>query len=37
MMAIHGLDMPTVRPPLSCLTAEQRKDCADTVAAILAE
>ena len=37
MMAIYGLDMPTVRPPLSNLTAEQRKDCADTVAAILAE
>ena len=37
MMAIHGLDMPTVRPPLTNLTPEQRKDCADTVAAILAE
>lgn len=37
MMVIHGLDMPTVRPPLTNLTPEQRKDCADTVAAILAE
>ncbi len=37
MMAIHGLDMPTVRPPLTNLTPEARKECADTVAAILAE
>ncbi|MEG1552674.1 MAG: dihydrodipicolinate synthase family protein [Kiritimatiellia bacterium] len=37
MMAIHGLDMGDVRLPLTSLTAAQKKDCADTVAKILAE
>jgi len=37
MMAIHGLDMPTVRPPLVSLSAEDRKICADAVSAILAD
>ncbi len=37
MMKIHGLDMPTVRPPLTNIPAEAQADCADTVAAILAE
>ena len=37
MMAIHGLDMPTVRPPLTNLSEEARAECANTVAAILAE
>lgn len=37
MMAIHGLDMPTVRPPLQTLSPAACAECADTVAAILAE
>ena len=37
MMAIHGLEMPTVRPPLTNLAPADCKLCADTVAAILAE
>ena len=37
MMAVHGLDVGGVRPPLGNLTAEQKADCCSRLKAIFAE